>query len=553
MCTRFSKGGISVGKILIQKGLIVDGSGSSGFVGDLLIENGKISKIAPEIDQNLADKIIPAEGLVVIPGIIDGHSHTERTIFRNPYSESKLFQGVTSEVICQCGEGIYPLPEAQEKREDFAHLSQGVYSGSAIEGKPTWTTFATYKEALEEVGPAINLLPLIPHGALRATIVGWGNRLSTETEKEKMKQLAKQNMEEGAWGLSFGLEYPPSSYADLEELIALGKTIGEAGGYCAFHLRNEDNFLLEAIQEALDTGKESGCPVHISHLKADGKPNWGKAMEGLEMIRKAQKEGVQATTEQYPYEAFSTNLSLLFGGWVQEGGQGAYMDRLADIELREQLEQEIIANMNLRGGPEKIVISQTASQRTDCKGKTIADTAKEWDILPAQVVTRLLLEEKGGAWGVFFGMDIMEVREMLVQPDVMIISDGFGLSLPSDSTSFFHPRSFGSFTKVLGPMVREEKLLTLELAVHKMTGLTAKYLGISDRGILKEGLVADITIFDPTTVTDRATFDETGPYSEGINHVIVNGKIALEDGKINSERYGQILTRKINGIRLTGI
>ena len=198
MCTRFSKGGISVGKILIQKGLIVDGSGSSGFVGDLLIENGKISKIAPEIDQNLADKIIPAEGLVVIPGIIDGHSHTERTIFRNPYSESKLFQGVTSEVICQCGEGIYPLPEAQEKREDFAHLSQGVYSGSAIEGKPTWTTFATYKEALEEVGPALNLLPLIPHGALRATIVGWGNRLSTETEKEKMKQLAKQNMEEGA-------------------------------------------------------------------------------------------------------------------------------------------------------------------------------------------------------------------------------------------------------------------------------------------------------------------------------------------------------------------
>lgn len=210
MCTGFSKKGENHGKILIQKGLIIDGTGSSGFIGDLLIENGKISKIAPEIEPNSGYKIIHAEGLVVIPGIIDGHSHTERTIFRNPYSESKLFQGVTSEVICQCGEGIYPLPEAEEKRAGFAHLSRGVYSGSAMDGKPTWTTFATYKEAIEEVKPALNLLPLIPHGALHATVVGWGNRLSTEAEKEEMKQLAKQNMEEGAWGLSFGLEYPPS-------------------------------------------------------------------------------------------------------------------------------------------------------------------------------------------------------------------------------------------------------------------------------------------------------------------------------------------------------
>ena len=540
-----------MGKILIQKGLIVDGTGSSGFVGDLLIENGKISKIAPEIESNSGYKIIHAEGLVVIPGIIDGHSHTERTIFRNPYSESKLFQVVTSEVICQCGEGIYPLPEAEEKRAGFAHLSRGVYSGSAMDGKPTWTTFATYKEAIEEVKPALNLLPLIPHGALHATVVGWENRLSTEAEKEEMKQLAKQNMEEGAWGLSFGLEYPPSSYADLAELTALAKTIGESGGYCAFHLRNEDNFLLEAIQEALDTGRESDCPVHISHLKADGKPNWGKAMKGLEMIREAQKEGVRATTEQYPYEAFSTTLSLLFGGWVQEGGQDLYMARLTDLGLREKLEQEIIVNMDLRGGPEQIVISQTASQRTDCKGKTIAETAKQWAISPAQVVIRLLLEEKGGAWGVFFGMDPKEVREVLAQPDVMVISDGFGLSLPSDSASFFHPRSFGSFTKVLGPMVRVEKLLSLELAVHKMTGLTAKYLGISDRGILKEGLVADVTIFDPNTITDRATFDETGPYSEGVKYVIVNGELALDDGILCEERHGKVLTRFASGAKLS--
>lgn len=532
-----------MGTTWIQNGLIVDGTNSPGYQGDVLLKDGKICQIGKKLDISEVDEIIDATGLYVIPGIIDGHSHTERSIFRNPHSDSKLYQGVTTEVIGQCGQGAYPLPANLEEREKFAHLWQGALDGSAPVGGPTWENFSGYVKALEERKPGTNLAPLVPHGTLRALVVGWADRKADPEETKKMKEIVRQSLKEGAWGISFGLEYAPGNYSDEAEMIALGEVAAEEGAYCAYHLRSEDNFVLEGVVEALNVGRKSGVHVHICHLKADGKPNWGKARKGLEMIRKAREEGINATVEVYPYDAFSTTLSLLVGTWAQAGGIPSYMARLDDPELLDQIATEIEKNLDLRGGPSRIIVSQTGKPRPEYKGRSIEEIAKEKGIRPGQAVMQILREEDGGAWGVYFGMDYEEVSYLLQQPDVAIISDGFGLKLPEDGINFYHPRSFGTFARALGPLVRDEKLMPMELAVHKMTGLTADFVGIKDRGRLEEGLAADVTIFDPNEIKDLATFQESGPYSVGIKYVFVNGFLAFKNGEIIEERHGKVLKR----------
>lgn len=528
--------------LLICNGWIVDGSGEERFQADILIRSGKICQIGLDLNRENC-KILDASDLVVMPGIIDGHSHTERTIFRNPYSDSKLFQGVTSEVICQCGEGAFPLPKELEKRKTFSHLWSGAYNGSASMKGPSWTDFSSYAEALTDLKPAVNLLPVVPHGALRAFVMGWEERTATESERKNLQKSLAENLNQGAWGISFGLEYPPSSYSDQLELLALAQTASSCGGVCAFHLRNEDNELLQSIDEVLSLGKRTGAPIHICHLKADGKPNWGKAIEGLEMIRRSRAEGVQVTVDQYPYDAFSTQLSLLIGGWAQSGGREAFLTRLSDPNLQERIENEVEKNIELRGGPGRIQISQTDSARRELCGKTIENLAAEMEISAGKVVIQLILEERGGIWGTFFGMDGGEVDYLLSQLDVAIVSDGFGLRLPEDGKNSYHPRSFGSFPRVLGRKTRDERQLSLERAVYKMTGLNADIWGIKDRGRLKVGLAADITILDPQTIFDPAGFSETGPYSVGIKYVFVNGSIALKHGEIQEERNGYVLKR----------
>lgn len=532
-----------MGTTWIRNGWIVDGTNSPGYQGELFLKDGKIFQMGEKLDISAADEIIDATGLCVIPGIIDGHTHTERSIFRNPHSDSKLFQGVTTEVIGQCGQGAYPLPDDLGEREKFAQLWQGALEGSTPEGGPTWGSFYDYVKALEEWTPGMNLVPLIPHGTVRALVMGWADRKANPEETKRIQEIARKSLREGAWGLSFGLEYPPGSYSGEEEMIALGEVAAEEGVYCAYHLRSEDNFVLEAVSEALNVGRKTGAHVHICHLKADGKPNWGKARKGLEMIREARKEGVNATVEAYPYDAFSTTLSLLVGTWVQEGGVSSYMARLDDPELLDKIATEIEKNLDLRGGPSRIIVSQTGKPRPEYKGRSIEEIAKEKGIRPGQAVMQILREEDGGAWGVYFGMDHEEVNYLLQQPDVAIISDGFGLKLPEDGVNFYHPRSFGTFAKALGPLVRDEKLMPIELAVHKMTGLTADFVGLKDRGRLKEGLAADVTVFDPNEIKDLATFQESGPYSVGIKYVFINGFLAFKNGEIAKERHGKVLKR----------
>lgn len=532
-----------MGTTWIRNGWIIDGTNSPGYQGDLFLKDGKIFQIGENLEIFEADETIDATGLYVIPGIIDGHTHTERSIFRNPHSDSKLYQGVTTEVIGQCGQGAYPLPEDFNEREKFAQLWEGALSGSAPGEGPAWGSFSEYARALEEWKPGMNLVPLIPHGTIRALVMGWTDRKANSEEIKQMKEIIRQNLKEGAWGISFGLEYPPGSYSDQEEMIALGEAAAEESVYCAYHLRSEDNYLLEAVEEALNVGRKSGAHIHICHLKADGKPNWGKAKRGLEMIREARKEGIHVTLEAYPYDAFSTTLSLLVGTWVQEGGLSAYMERLDDPKLADQIADEIEKNLDLRGGPSRILVSQTTRPRPEYKGRSIEEIAKEKGIRPGKAVMQILKEEDGGAWGVYFGMDHEEVNYLLQQPDVAIISDGFGLKLPEDGVNFYHPRSFGTFSRVLGPLVRDEKLLTMELAVYKMTGLTADFVGLKDRGRLKAGLAADIAIFDPNEIKDLAGFQESGPYSVGVKYVFINGFLAFNEGEVIGERHGKVLKR----------
>ena len=263
------------------------------------------------------------------------------------------------------------------------------------------------------------------------------------------------------------------------------------------------------------------------------------------MIRRSRNEGVRATVDQYPYDAFSTQLSFLIGGWAQSGGREAFLDRLSNPKFQERIENEVKKNMDLRGGPGRIQISQTSSSCRDWCGKTIEKLAAEMNLTASRTVIQLILEEQGGVWGTFFGMDLAEVDYLLSQPDIAVVSDGFGLRLPEDGKNSYHPRSFGSFPRVLGKTMRDEKRLSLELAVYKMTGLNADIWGIEDRGRLKVGLVADITIFDPQTICDLAGFSETGPYSVGVKYVLVNGSIALKNGKVQEKRNGHVLKRSV--------
>lgn len=526
----------------IRNGLIIDGTNTPAFFGDLLIEKGRITHIG-QVPSGKYSLEIDATNLVVAPGVIDAHTHTERTVFRNPYSDSKLFQGVTTEIIGQCGEGAYPLPSDPSERDKHHALWEGNLSGSAPDGGPTWGNFTAYKEALEKIQPAVNLLALVPHGILRGQVIGWENRSGTGAELAKMQEILLDSLQAGAAGISFGLEYAPGCYCDIEELVTLAQIVAQENGYCAFHMRSEDDYLLEAIEEVIEVARRTNARVHICHLKADGKQNWGKARQGLELIRKAKQSGLQISVEQYPYDAFSTTLTFLLNSWALVGGRDAMLTRLADPSLRKELEKDITHNMDMRGGPIKILVSQTGTPRPEYRGKNLQELSESFQMTPAQMVIQILLEEKGSAWGVYQSMDPKEVEFILSQPDVAVISDGFGLVLPQDGESFYHPRSFGTFPRVLGHFARDRNILSLELAVYKMTGLVADIVGLQNRGRLQVGMVADLMIFNQKEINGFAGYQQSGPYSQGVVHVIVNGQFALKDGVIQQKRGGQILSK----------
>ncbi len=528
--------------LVIRNGLIIDGTGNPWFKNDIAIKDGKIVKIGKISDRGEIE--IDARGMVVSPGFIDLHNHSDLTILAYPNAESFIMQGVTTAVVGNCGLSMAPVnPENVDLLKKY--LSPFLVRG--FDYGWDWRSLGEFYSKVEKRGTAINLVPLVGHGTIRIAVKGFDPSEPTKEELEEMKRLLRESLEEGAFGMSTGLIYPPGSYAKTEEIIELAKVVKEYGGIYATHIRNEGRYLIEAVEEAIRIGEEAGVSVEISHHKASGKPNWGKVNATLRLMERARKRGVEVNCDVYPYTAGSTTITALLPTWVLEGGVDKMLERLKDREVRKKIKEEIEEdkmkgeNFLKAAGWSGILISQCPLK--EYEGKTLEEILKEKGMLhdPYEGFFDWLLEIKGEATMVIFLMDEEDVKTVISSPLSSIVSDAWATSPAAGGKP--HPRAYGTFPRVLGKYVREEKLLSLEEAIRKMTSLPAGKVRLQDRGLIRKGFWADLVIFDPNKIIDKATYQNPHQYPEGIKYVIVNGKIVVKEGKLTGERPGKVLRR----------
>jgi N-acyl-D-amino-acid deacylase len=525
---------------LIRDAMVVDGSGLNPARRDVALRGGMIAAVAERIDDP-AEKVVDAGGLVLAPGFIDIHSHADATIFRYPAAESKLFQGVTVEVTGNCGLGMFPVESGREHElADYLVMHEFALPAGGF----AWRDFNAYADEIDRLCPGVNLAPLVGHAPLRIAVMGMENRLPTAGEMERMQLLLAEALRQGAWGVSTGLIYPPGSYSSTDELIALARTAAGQQALYASHIRDEGDGLLAALDEAVTVGQKSGARVQVSHLKAMGKQNRGRAGEALAKLAKARLAGVDIGADQYPYDASATSLTAVVPQWALAGGVAALMLRLAAPELRDRLLAEIDGAMEKREGPAGIMVTACRSERNRrFSGQSIARIAAAWDCRPAEAVIRLLLEEEGGVGAIFFSMAAEDVATILADPEISVASDGQGMNAADAAGEAVHPRSYGTFARVLGRSVRDDGLLPLSTAIHKMSGLPASRLGLVDRGMVRPGFAADLALFDPGAVNDPADYTDPHRYAVGMVHLLVNGIEVIRDGALTGHRSGRVLRR----------
>ncbi|MFQ5712366.1 MAG: amidohydrolase family protein, partial [Candidatus Geothermarchaeales archaeon] len=481
--------------ILIKDGCIVNGTGNPWFRADVGIRDGRIVDVG-SLPSASAQRVIEAKGLIVAPGFIDTHTHTTLMLLDSPHAEPKVMQGVTTDVV-----GVDGLSVAPITRETVGQLRKFL---AGVEGETDpwdWFTLGEYFERLERGGISVNLASMVGNGTIRLATVGFENRPATGEELETMKGLLAQSMDNGALGLSSGLIYPPSMYADTRELIELCREAARRGGIYVTHIRSEEEMLLPSIREAIEIGEAAGIPVHISHLKAGGRANWGRAGEVLAVIDEARARGVDVTADQYPYTAGSTTLVTLLPTWVMEGGVDKILERLRNPETRLKIKDEVE-----RSAPHWGEVTVSYCRRNKgVEGKTLEEVAALRGVDPSDALIDLLIEEETAASMIELMMSEEDVRTIMRHPAVNVCTDGLVMGKP-------HPRLYGSFPAVLGRYVRREGVLTLEDAVRKMTSLPARVLGLRDRGLIAVGMCADVVVFDPQSVLDRATYGEPRRY-----------------------------------------
>ncbi len=496
--------------LLIYGGRVVDGTGAPWIRADVGIRADKIAAIGRLTDAQAAIRL-DARGLVVAPGFIDIHTHARRGIFDIPTAENYVRQGVTTLIEGQ--DGSSPLP------------------------------LAPFLERLARTPIAVNFGMLVGQGSIREAVLGRENRRATPAEIEKMKALVRQAMHEGAFGLSTGLFYVPGNYTPTEEIIELARVAGQLGGIHISHMRDEAAGILESVRETIRIGEEGGLPTQLTHHKIIGVGNWGRSRETLRLVEEARARGVDVTIDQYPYTASSTASSALIPQWAQEGGRRAMLERLRDPAQRSKIMAEVVQRIRYDrgGGDPKNVVFANCPFDPALAGKNLAQLTEERGrpATPENAAEVLFeLEERGGCQTVYHAIAEEDVVRILLSPFTMIASDG---EIPQFGRGAPHPRSYGTFARVLGHYVRERKVLSLEDAVRKMTSLPAARLGLPDRGLLRPGMQADLVVFDPASVADRATFTQPHQYAQGFRHVLVNGKAVLLDGQLTSERPGRVL------------
>ena len=525
-------------EILIRGGLVIDGTGAAPMPADIGIVGSRIVAIGRDLPSSRAI-VIDARDQVVAPGFIDIKTHSDWTLPLMPLCESKVRQGVTTEVIGHCGYSCAPvLPGKAEALASYLGPSAPWLDFRE-------TTFADY--AAKFPSTSANRVMLVGHNTIRLMVMGHENRPPEPHELETMRQLLAEALDAGAAGMSSGLFTPPGAFTDTNELVALGKVLRERGGIYFTHLRDEADRIDDAVDEAIEFAQRTDVHVEIVHIKLSGMDNWGRAGQLLNKLSAARVRGIAIDCDQYPYTAASNPLKNLFPPWLQEGGSDAMLARLGSVEIRDRLREAIEKNgLNNFGrvpgwGSIRISISPNLSQHA---GRTIAEIAAEREADDFETACDYLMEDRGQTRVLVESISEDDVREFVRSPDVMVGSDGNSVA-PYGTTGQGrpHPRFYGAFPRVLGRYVRDEGLLPLEIAIHKMTGLPARILGLKDRGVLAEGAAADITIFDPVTVAERATYVDPHQYAAGIDHVLVNGRQVIAEGEHTGALPGMMLKR----------
>jgi N-acyl-D-amino-acid deacylase len=527
--------------LLIRSGRIVDGTGNPYYRADVGIANGRITNINGNIDPAGAKRVILANGLTVSPGFFDAHSHDDAYLIFNPACDEKVLQGVTTEVIGNCGLSIAPQSERYGK--EMRRIFRGVSAQRLSDEELKFQTFGEYLRKLEGMKPGINIISLVGHGTIRAAVMGFANRVPTDDELKIMKEFVASAMEEGAFGLSTGLILVPGSFARTEEIIGLSKVVSEYNGVYTSHIRSESDRIISAINEALRIGEEAKIPVQISHHKVAGKDNWGKSAQTLKLMAEARARGVEVICDQYPYTAGTTFLTAALPPHALAGGPEAYSEKLKDPKYRTELIAAIESggaegweNLVKNCGFEGIIIS-LSNKHKDYIGKSIAEIAKQENKNPYEVLFDLVVEEKTDIIPLYFMMAEDDIQRIMRSPLTMIGTDG----IPGFGVGRVHPRLTGTFPRVLGRYVREQGVLSLEEAIRKMTALPAQAFRVKSKGLLKEGFDADIVVFDPATIIDKSTFENPNQSPEGIKYVLINGEIAAENGKITGAASGRVL------------
>lgn len=537
--------------IVFHDATIVDGTGADSWRGDVVTQHDRIVAVvrAKSLPKTFGVTHVDASGLVLSPGFIDIHTHSDFTLPCYPRAMSMTMQGVTTQVAGNCGFSPFPVDGRRGDllREYTAFLDGGLPWGA-------WSDADGFMTFVSGLPLAVNLACQVGHGSVRIAAMGFEEGPPSRSQMEEMKGFVAAAMIAGAYGMSSGLTYAPASLAETAELVELAKVVGKYGGFYSTHLRNEAITLVEALGEALRIGSDADVPVQVSHHKAMGRANWHKVATTLEMVDQAVVLGQDVTLDQYPYTASSTGLVALLPAWSLSGGIDQVVRRLSTPAEREKIRNQIVLQSpaDLMGGlrefaPDEVVLADGPSSLERYIGMTLTEVAAARQELPVDTVLDLIMETRGEVLTVVHGQSEENIQKIMKHGRSMIASDGWTLSPTAGGRP--HPRSYGTFSRVLGSYVREEHVLRLEEAVRKMTSLPARRLGFRDRGLIREGHAADLVLFDPASVSDRATFEDPHQLSVGVQMVVVNGVVVVEGGVDTGAAPGRVLRKKVGAAR----